>query len=915
MFLAKSAIPCRDSVFFKITAVQKVAEYPFTYIAAPPGYLVPGHLSSVLGEEGHPIFWLSTGPEDRDPATLLLSLISTGKSVEQHLGEETINEMQRHPGCVYGWGAHYKRLSAEFTHGLPCTFAFVLENIHQLGENSPALKLARSLFLNQLQPSTNRILISHTEFFPGVIKSSGNVIGVDDLQLHPHDRLFQDGGEGIQLTKEDAVRILQLGRGRPDVLSGILSTCEQGAEYNLHKILQESKTLHQLLVQVGQSCLDMADSQELQALALALTLGYFHEETFEEITGKTILPRGPWLQFLSTGWTRIHELWRPALESILHRYMERQEEVVCLAADKLTRLGAVEIAIPLYLRIRRYEKAGIVIQSQLGNLMNFGQWQTLDGWIRQLPVDVTLGSPEILYAQGEMQAFYGQQEKAKSAFVQAGNIFSHRGDPINTCRSLLAESTLAARRGDRKGAFTSAHAAQTISSTSSGAMNQERAWSDWQCGVLVSMDGKSDYAKIQFQDACQLTRDPYTKEVFQQALIYTQEMDQVDLQLEHHRHEAQMAEQTRQEVLRHLLDLFKTSPACLPDLLKHYGWLAVPLIFKLPVQTPQEAVPETDPLDRLVHRFKTKVKVAFHWGKASNIPTSPSPLSLLAPFHFSIPDYDRVLGSNPPFPEKTVSQPAEETPKVNPGIMIYCLGPLRVLNNGQFVTSWPSHKAQLVFKYLLIHHNTLVHKETIMDVFWPDADVEAARRNLHQAIYNLRLSLRDIEDDQQIIEFVQDGYRINPSLPIWIDYTEFEQHYKTARQSEQAGFLDQAMSDYSLVEEMYMDHLFSEDLYEDWIRSQREYLWQIYLSAATRLAEYQFQKRNYSSAISIGQRILQKDPCEEIAHQILMRCFHRQGQRQLAIRQYEICRQALREELDVEPSNATRQFFSKILSE
>lgn len=46
-----------------------------------------------------------------------------------------------------------------------------------------------------------------------------------------------------------------------------------------------------------------------------------------------------------------------------------------------------------------------------------------------------------------------------------------------------------------------------------------------------------------------------------------------------------------------------------------------------------------------------------------------------------------------------------------------------------------------------------------------------------------------------------------------------------------------------------------------------------------------------------------------------MRCFHSQGQRQLAIRQYEICRQALREELDVEPSVQARQLFDELLKE
>jgi DNA-binding SARP family transcriptional activator len=260
-------------------------------------------------------------------------------------------------------------------------------------------------------------------------------------------------------------------------------------------------------------------------------------------------------------------------------------------------------------------------------------------------------------------------------------------------------------------------------------------------------------------------------------------------------------------------------------------------------------------------------------------------------------------------------QPDEKDLRSSTQIMIYCLGPLRVLNDKNFVTNWPSRKAQLVFKYLLLHRHTQVHKETIMEAFWPEADVESARRNLHQAIYSLRLTLKGIDDGLDIIEFEQDGYRINPAIDVWIDYIVFEQHYTTAQHKEQVGFTDQALVEYALAEEMYIDHLFSEDLYEDWIRSQREYLWQLYLSAATRLAGYHIRKKDFSAAISIGQRILQKDSCEETAHQILMQCFHSQGQRQLAIRQYEMCRQALKDELDVEPSNRTKQLFLEILND
>ena len=43
-----------------------------------------------------------------------------------------------------------------------------------------------------------------------------------------------------------------------------------------------------------------------------------------------------------------------------------------------------------------------------------------------------------------------------------------------------------------------------------------------------------------------------------------------------------------------------------------------------------------------------------------------------------------------------------------------------------------------------------------------------------------------------------------------------------------------------------------------------------------------------------------------------MRCYSRQGQRPLALRQFQICAEALRTELDVEPSPATAELYERI---
>ncbi len=95
-----------------------------------------------------------------------------------------------------------------------------------------------------------------------------------------------------------------------------------------------------------------------------------------------------------------------------------------------------------------------------------------------------------------------------------------------------------------------------------------------------------------------------------------------------------------------------------------------------------------------------------------------------------------------------------------------------------------------------------------MDVFWPDADPIAARRNLHQAIYALRQTLRQAQPDLQQIQFENDGYLLNPELDVWLDFEEFEQHMQAGRRLEVAGQIAAAVTEYAIAEGLYQGDFF-----------------------------------------------------------------------------------------------------------
>ena len=249
-----------------------------------------------------------------------------------------------------------------------------------------------------------------------------------------------------------------------------------------------------------------------------------------------------------------------------------------------------------------------------------------------------------------------------------------------------------------------------------------------------------------------------------------------------------------------------------------------------------------------------------------------------------------------------------------PTLVVYCLGAFRVYQNDQLITEWDSLKARSILKYLTTHHRTPTIKDVLMDLLWPDADPEAARRNLHQAIYSLRQTLRRGQPDFPHIQFQDDCYLLNPEMELWVDCEEFEKHVQTGQRWEAAGRIAEAEAAYGIAENLYEGDFLEEDVYEDWPRTKRDYLRTTYLDLVNRLTSYYLEHGEYTPAITLCRKVLVQDNCREEAHHRLMQCYLAQGQRHLAVRQYQACVEALKEELGLTPSEETAALYHHITS-
>lgn len=253
-----------------------------------------------------------------------------------------------------------------------------------------------------------------------------------------------------------------------------------------------------------------------------------------------------------------------------------------------------------------------------------------------------------------------------------------------------------------------------------------------------------------------------------------------------------------------------------------------------------------------------------------------------------------------------------EASDMPPALDVYMLSPFRVFANDRAIDEWPNCKGKAIFKYLATHRAQPVAREILMDVFWPDAEPDAARNNLNVAIYGLRKALARADAEYAFVLFRQGCYALNPDLRLWVDAEVFAGHLARARAAEQRGDTAGALAQYRTALAIYQGPLLVEDRYESWLAPYRQSLRESYVEMLNRLAGHLFAAGEFESCAAVGARLLEVDNCDEQAHRLLMLCYSRLGHAHLALRQYHFCIDTLARELDLIPSAQTVALFQQI---
>lgn len=257
-------------------------------------------------------------------------------------------------------------------------------------------------------------------------------------------------------------------------------------------------------------------------------------------------------------------------------------------------------------------------------------------------------------------------------------------------------------------------------------------------------------------------------------------------------------------------------------------------------------------------------------------------------------------------------EPAPQRPDGPARVSFTMFGRFAIRCSGPDVMQLEGRKVQELLSYLLLFRTKPHRREIVADVLWGGGDSTQSRKYLRQALWELHGVLGGdgrIGDDVLLIDPV--WIQVNPDANLWLDVAEVESAFDAARgtrgedlDADLATMLDRAIG-------LYRGDLL-EGWYQDWCLFERERLKAMYVMTVEKLLAYHESHRRFDEGFACGERILRHDRAHERTHWRLMRLRYLAGDRTGAMRQYAACVAALREELDVAPSERTSALYEFI---
>jgi DNA-binding SARP family transcriptional activator len=241
---------------------------------------------------------------------------------------------------------------------------------------------------------------------------------------------------------------------------------------------------------------------------------------------------------------------------------------------------------------------------------------------------------------------------------------------------------------------------------------------------------------------------------------------------------------------------------------------------------------------------------------------------------------------------------------------IELLGGLRARRGDVVIDRFATRKTGALLARLAYYPDRIHSREELMELFWPEMDVDAARHNLRQTLFTLRRLMEPPgKSAEPVLLSDQSSIRLAPGYAL-TDVAEFESVLRVAKNSPTGERLEDLVQ----AAEIYHGELLAGH-YDEWLLPERRRLEAAYLAAIQELQSLLLEAGDPLQAVQYALRAAAANPYEEETHCAVMRLYAAAGQTEAVQRHFVEFRNRLQDDLEEQPSETMCQLAEQLTEE
>jgi DNA-binding SARP family transcriptional activator len=264
----------------------------------------------------------------------------------------------------------------------------------------------------------------------------------------------------------------------------------------------------------------------------------------------------------------------------------------------------------------------------------------------------------------------------------------------------------------------------------------------------------------------------------------------------------------------------------------------------------------------------------------------------------ALPAVEPALAAASSSPAPSSAAPSEATSVEAPRAVLRCLGRFRLELDGRVIDLTPAKpRVRQALRLLAARAGDPVHRESIVEALWPDAELKAGMHNLQVTISSLRRLLEPeaSRGESSLIVRQGDAYRLALPEPADIDLVAFEGALAESRAALKSGATEAAAAALDRARAAYGGDLLPEDGPAEWVVGRREELRTEAAEAALARARLALDDGNFAAAAATCEWGLRIDRYHDTLWRLLVRARQQAGDRAAAERAQRSYEEALAE--------------------